>query len=103
MGRRLPNVDERQGLKADSLWLWHLVAVGLAFQSLALVVYLNVGFIEQTAGPVAPVVFLLVTLASIPTAISFAVMSNRRPSAAPRSPGCGKPPSPRSGSGSVGC
>jgi amino acid transporter len=79
-GRRLPNVDERQGLKADSLWLWHLVAVGLAFQSLALVVYLNVGFIEQTAGPVAPVVFLLVTLASIPTAISIAVMSNRRPS-----------------------
>src|SRR5919198_398174 len=70
-----------QGLKADSLRLWHLVAVGLAFQSLALVVYLNVGFIEQTAGPVAPVVFLLVTLVSIPTAISFAVMSNRRPSA----------------------
>ncbi len=69
------------GLKADSLRLWHLVAVGLAFQSLALVVYLNVGFIEQTAGPVAPVVFLLVTLISIPTAISFAVMSNRRPSA----------------------
>ena len=68
------------GLKPDSLRLWHLVAVGLAFQSLALVVYLNVGFIEQTAGPVAPV-FLLVTLISIPTAISFAVMSNRRPSA----------------------
>src|SRR5919197_1192265 len=70
-----------QGLKADSLRWWHLVPVGLAFQSLALVVYLNVGFIEQTAGPVAPVVFLLVTLISIPTAISFAVMSNRRPSA----------------------
>ncbi len=81
MGRRRPAVADRQGLKADSLRLWHLVAVGLAFQSLALVVYLNVGFIEQTAGPVAPVVFLLVTLASIPTAISFAVMSNRRPSA----------------------
>ncbi|HEU4900797.1 MAG TPA: APC family permease [Actinomycetota bacterium] len=79
--RRLSAVNGRPGLKADSLRLWHLVAVGLAFQSLALVVYLNVGFIEQTAGPVAPVVFLLVTLASIPTAISFAVMSNRRPSA----------------------
>ncbi len=49
MGRRRPSV-ERQGLKADSLRLWHLVAVGLAFRSLALVVYLNVGFIEQTAG-----------------------------------------------------
>ena len=69
--RRLSVIDGRQGLKADSLRLWHLVAVGLAFQSLALVVYLNVGFIEQTAGPVAPVVFLLVTLASIPTAISL--------------------------------
>jgi amino acid transporter len=73
--------DDRRGLKAGSLRLWHLVAVGLAFQSLALVIYLNVGFIEQTAGPVAPVVFLLVTLVSIPTAISFAVMSSRRPSA----------------------
>jgi hypothetical protein len=81
LSRRGPGVAQRQGLKPDSLRLWHLVAVGLAFQSLALVVYLNVGFIEQTAGPVAPVVFLLVTLASIPTAISFAVMSNRRPSA----------------------
>jgi amino acid transporter len=78
---RRPRAGDRQGLKTDSLRLWHLVAVGLAFQSLALVVYLNVGFIEQTAGPVAPVVFLLVTLVSIPTAISFAVMSNRRPSA----------------------
>jgi amino acid transporter len=103
MGRRPLTVVERQGLKADSLRLWHLVAVGLAFQSLALVVYLNVGFIEQTAGPVAPVVFLLVTLASIPTAISFAVMSNRRPSAEPRSPGCGRRPPRRSGSGSAGC
>ncbi len=102
MGRRRPSV-ERQGLKADSLRLWHLVAVGLAFQSLALVVYLNVGFIEQTAGPVAPVVFLLVTLASMPTAISFAVMSNRRPRREPRSPGCGKPPPLRLASGWVGC
>ena len=50
--RRLSVVDGRPRLKADSLRLWHLVAVGLAFQSLALVVYLNVGFIEQTAeGP----------------------------------------------------
>jgi hypothetical protein len=36
--RRLSVVDGRPRLKADSLRHWHLVAVGLAFQSLALVV-----------------------------------------------------------------
>ena len=42
--RRLTVIDGRQELKADSLRLWHLVAVGLAFQSLALVRNDQVGF-----------------------------------------------------------
>jgi len=57
------------------------LAIGLAPQSLALPIYFNVGFIEQTTGPIVPVVFGLVMVAAIPTAVSFAVMNKRRPSA----------------------
>jgi amino acid transporter len=69
------------GLRADALDLWHVVALGLAFQGLALVVYFNVGVMEVQTGPVVPLVFALVTLAMLPTAVSFAVMNQRRPSA----------------------
>jgi amino acid transporter len=56
--------------------------VGLAYFALAPVIYLNMGLIETSAnGPVMPLIFLVITIAIIPTAISFAVMNNRRPSA----------------------
>ena len=61
--------------------MWHVLGIGLARQSLALPIYFNVGFIERTTGPIVPVIFGLVMVAAIPTAVSFAVMNNRRPSA----------------------
>jgi amino acid transporter len=70
------------GLKRDSLNLRRLAFIGLAYFSLAPVIYLNMGFMESdSGGPVMPFLFILITIAVLPTAISFAVLNNRRPSA----------------------
>lgn len=69
-------------LRAGSLNLWRLIFIGLAYFSLAPVIYLNMGFMETLAdGPVMPILFLFIAIAVLPTAISFAIMNNRRPSA----------------------
>lgn len=70
------------GLKRNSLNLRRLIFIGLAYFSLAPVIYLNMGFMEtDSGGPVMPFLFILITVAVLPTAVSFAVMNNRRPSA----------------------
>ena len=72
----------RTGLKRDSLNLPRLAFIGLAYFSLAPVIYLNMGFMESdSGGPVMPFLFILITIAVLPTAISYALMNNRRPSA----------------------
>lgn len=77
-----PATAAPQRLRANSLMLWHVVALGLAYMSLAPAIYFNMGFMETEAGgPVMPLVFIAVTVAILPTAISFAVLNNRRPSA----------------------
>jgi amino acid transporter len=69
-------------LQRGSLNLRRIAFVGLAYFALAPVIYLNMGLIESSAGgPVMPLVFLVITIGIIPTAISFAIMNNRRPSA----------------------
>ncbi len=75
--------DEAQaGLKRNSLNLPRLAFIGLAYFSLAPVIYLNMGFMESdSGGPVMPFLFILITIAVLPTAISYALMNNRRPSA----------------------
>ena len=79
------HVDEkaaRAGLKRDSLNLPRLAFIGLAYFSLAPVIYLNMGFMESdSGGPDMPFLFILITIAVLPTAISYALMNNRRPSA----------------------
>jgi amino acid transporter len=71
-----------EGLRRNSLNLPRLAFIGLAYFSLAPVIYLNMGFMEtDSGGPVMPFLFILITIAVLPTAISFAVMNNRRPSA----------------------
>ena len=66
----------------NSLNLRRLIFIGLAYFSLAPVIYLNMGFMEtDSGGPVMPFLFILITIAVLPTAVSFAVMNNRRPSA----------------------
>jgi amino acid transporter len=73
---------DRPGLKRNSLNLPRLAFIGLAYFSLAPVIYLNMGFMEtDSGGPVMPFLFILITIAVLPTAISFAVLNNRRPSA----------------------
>ncbi len=70
------------GLRAGSLNLPRLAFIGLAYFSLAPGIYLNMGFMEaDAAGPVMPLLFIAITIAILPTAVSFAVMNNRRPSA----------------------
>jgi amino acid transporter len=69
-------------LRRNSLNLPRLAFIGLAYFSLAPVIYLNMGFMESdSGGPVMPFLFILITIAVLPTAISFALMNNRRPSA----------------------
>jgi amino acid transporter len=73
---------ETQRLRSNVLSLWPVVAMGLAYMSLAPVIYFNAGFMESEAGgPAMPLAFILVTFAILPTGISFAIMNNRRPSA----------------------
>ena len=65
-----------------SLNLPRLIFIGLAYFSLAPAIYLNMGFMATDAnGPVMPFLFIVITIAVLPTAISFAILSNRRPSA----------------------
>jgi len=74
--------DSGQGLRQSSLNLPRLIFIGLAYFSLAPVIYLNMGFMESdSGGPVMPFLFILITIAVLPTAISFAVLNNRRPTA----------------------
>lgn len=71
-----------QTLRAGSLNMGRLIFIGLAYFSLVPALYLNMGFMETDAGgPIMPFMFIVITLAVIPTAVSFAVMSGRRPSA----------------------
>jgi len=72
----------QEGLRRNSLNLPRLAFTGLAYFSLAPVIYLNMGFMEtDSGGPVMPFLFIVITIAVLPTAISFAVLNNRRPSA----------------------
>jgi amino acid transporter len=72
----------RRGLRSNSLTLGPVVALGLAYMSLAPAVYFNMGFMEADAnGPVMPLVFIVVTVAILPTALSFAALNRRRLSA----------------------
>lgn len=71
-----------QGLRAGSLNLPRLIFIGLAYFALAPAIYLNIGFMEtDSGGPVTPLLFIAITIAVLPTAVSFAVLSSRRPSA----------------------
>jgi amino acid transporter len=82
MGTRASERPAEQGLRANTLRLLHLTFVGLAYFSLAPVIYFNMSLIESAAGgPVMPLLFILITIAVLPTAASFAIMNNRRPSA----------------------
>jgi amino acid transporter len=68
-------------LKPNALGIWHVGAMAMAWMGLAIATYFVIPFMEQAAGPITPLIFLLLILAVLPTAVSYAVMNNRRPSA----------------------
>ena len=67
-------------LNTNALGLWGLVIMGIAYMGLALTAYFNFGIMEGITGPIVPLAFAAVTVAMLPTAISYAIMNNRRPS-----------------------
>src|ERR1700746_661169 len=67
-------------LNRNALGLWGLVIMGIAYMGLALTAYFNFGIMEGITGPIVPLAFAAVTVAMLPTAISYAIMNNRRPS-----------------------
>ncbi len=92
-----------QTLRSGSLNMGRLIFIGLAYFSLVPALYLNMGFMETDAGgPIMPFMFIVITLAVIPTAVSFAVMSGRLPRPAAATPGSGNRPRPPSACGWAG-
>jgi putrescine importer len=67
-------------LRSNALGLSALVIMGIAYMGLALTAYFNFGIMEGITGPPVPLAFAAVTIAMLPTAASYAVMNNRRPS-----------------------
>jgi putrescine importer len=67
-------------LRSNALGLSALVILAIAYMGLALTAYFNFGIMEGITGPPVPLAFAAVTVAMLPTAASYAVMSNRRPS-----------------------
>src|ERR1700730_306033 len=67
-------------LNENALGLWGLVIMGIAYMGLALTAYFNFGIMEGLTGPIVPLAFAAVTVAMLPTAASYAIMNNRRPS-----------------------
>lgn len=71
--------EHRAGLAKSSLNLPRLAFIGLAYFSLAPVIYLNMGFMEtDSGGPVMPFLFIVITIAVLPTAIFWALWWARR-------------------------
>jgi amino acid transporter len=68
-------------LRSGSLGIWYLGGMAMAWMGLAVCTYFVVPFMEQATGPITPLIFLLLIVAMIPTAISYALMNSRRPSA----------------------
>ena len=76
-----PLAEAPTELHRNALKLSGLVILGIAYMGLALAAYFNFGIMEGLTGPVVPLAFIAVALLMLPTAISYAVMNSRRPSA----------------------
>lgn len=73
--------QETVGLKRGGLGLVAVAGLGAVVMSPGLALYFNWGPMTSSAGPVAPLIFLMALLVSIPTAISYAMVSKELPSA----------------------
>lgn len=75
------NTESSPGLRANSLGIWYLGGLAMAWMGLAVATYFVIPFMEEAAGPITPLIFLFLIVAMMPTAVSYALMNKRRPSA----------------------
>ena len=68
-------------LKASSLGVISVAALGCVMMAPALGIYANLGMISANSGPIAPAVFLAALLCTLPTAVSYALIAREIPSA----------------------
>ena len=68
-------------LRSSVLGLLAVAGIGAVIMSPSLGLYFVFGSIENAAGPIAPFIFVLALIISIPTAISYAMVSKELPSA----------------------
>lgn len=70
-----------EGLKTGALGALGTAALGAVMMAPALGIYANLGLISADAGEVAPAVFLLALICTLPTAVSYALIARELPSA----------------------
>jgi len=68
-------------LQAGAMGAFGVAALGAVMMAPALGIYANLGLIGAEAGQVAPAVFLMALLCTLPTAVSYALISREIPSA----------------------
>src|SRR5215469_753125 len=68
-------------LKASSLGVISVAALGSVMMAPALGIYANLGLISASSGIAAPAVFLISLLCTLPTAVSYALIAREIPSA----------------------
>ncbi|MBX3279022.1 MAG: APC family permease [Acidobacteria bacterium] len=73
--------ETKSGLRAGALGTLGAAALGMAMMAPALGIYANLGLIGGSAGEVAPAVFIVALLCTLPTALSYAFISREIPSA----------------------
>ena len=78
----MPTVDDKAPtLQAGAISTLGIAALGAVMMAPALGIYANLGLIGAEAGRVAPAVFLLALFCTLPTAVSYALISREIPSA----------------------
>jgi amino acid transporter len=73
--------ESTQLLKAQSLGVLTVAALGAVMMAPALGIYANLGLISASAGLAAPAVFLAALVCTLPTAVSYALIAREIPSA----------------------
>ncbi len=73
--------DKAPTLRAGAIGTFGIAALGAVMMAPALGIYANLGLIGAEAGRVAPAVFLLALCCTLPTAVSYALISREIPSA----------------------
>ena len=75
------NDKKSSALRAGSMSTLGIAALGAVMMAPALGIYANLGLIGSESGRTAPAVFLLALLCTLPTAVSYALISKEIPSA----------------------